>query len=76
MRFEYLTPQYRYVFVFRKDLPDYVDIQTYEPKYSGGSAWLHKIKDGEIIWRTDEFCRLTPDAKRYISKIVKLLAFA
>lgn len=82
MKFEFESKDshYRYEFHFFKEFPGYVDIQTHTKgiRGAGAAAWLHPIKDGKIIWRLDggEYLHLTPEAKEYISKIVKLLAFA
>jgi hypothetical protein len=77
MQFEYRSPgsQYRHVFEFDKKWPDYVDIRTYSDYAPGATAWLHKIRDGKIIWRQDDTLHLSPDAKTYISKFVRMKAF-
>jgi hypothetical protein len=80
MKFEFFSKDgnHRYEFHFYKMHPGYVDIQTYTYGSLGASAWLHQIKNGQIIWRQDGGydLHLTPEAKEYISKIVKLLVFA
>ena len=65
---------YSYSFVFRKDYPDYIDILTYDD-LPGAKCWLHLIKDGIIIWREDDWMCLSPEAKNYVSKLVKLKVF-
>jgi hypothetical protein len=82
MKFEFEQPDnsYRYEFHFLKEFPGYIDVQVHTKGVRGGgaAAWLHPIKDGQIIWRQDGGydLHLTPEAKEYISKIVKLLVFA
>lgn len=81
MKFEYSNPDgsYRYEFIISADWPGYVDIRSYRRGYLGGNAWLHMIKDDKIIWREDDFMRLSEDAKEYARDVVmrhyKLKAF-
>ena len=63
----------KHTFTFRKEWPGYIDIITH--KSYGGTAWMHRIKDHKIIWRSDDVLELSEEAKTYISKIVKLLVF-
>lgn len=81
MKFEYWNTDgsYRYEFIFQARFPGYVEIRSYERGCLGGNAWLHAIKDGKIIWRNDDFMRLSEEAKDYAINVVaryeKLKAF-
>ena len=55
--------------------PGYVKIVTYNEYSLGGQEWLHMIKNGKIIWRNDDFMRLSKEAKQYIQRIVGLIVF-
>lgn len=55
----------------------YVLIQTYDSRWRPPTCrqWAHPIVNNEIIWRRDDWMCLSPEAKDYISKLVKLKAF-
>ena len=77
MKFEFINPNgiHRYEFHFHAQLPEYVDIITFEKGYTGQKAWMHKIKDGKVQWRNDNYLDLTEEAKEYLTKLVRLRAF-
>jgi hypothetical protein len=64
-----------YKFFLNATFSEHVEIYTYTKNISGPKCWLHLIKDGEIIWRQDNWMEITPEAKNYINKILKLRAF-
>jgi hypothetical protein len=66
----------RHIFFFEKIAEKfYIEIRTYQYMQTGCAAWLHDIKNDEVVWRHDDFLELSPEAKDYINKIVKLKAF-
>lgn len=76
MKFEFDNGgEYRYEFIFKANWLEFVEIRTYDRHSIGGNTWVHSIKDGQIIWRHDDFMHLTREAKNYISKILKMKAF-
>ena len=84
MKFEFDdgNHSHKFEFIFRREFPDCVDVVSIDrdrPKRVAPvhSAWLVKIEDGQIKWygQEEKYLNLTQEAKDYISKIVKLLAF-
>jgi hypothetical protein len=79
LSFEYRSPNvnYRHIFLFNKGEVGYVDILTFIDGQGGGAAWLHPIKDGKIVLRSDNnhYMQLLPDAVEFINKLIKLKAF-
>ena len=73
MKYSFTTidKKFTYTFNFDYNEPDWIDIETYEMGKFGGAAWTHRIKNGRIIWRHDDFMKLTPEAKDYISDIIQ-----
>jgi hypothetical protein len=79
-RFDYQEngSPYRHSFVFDDAVPGRVDIHThflYDPPGAGYHAWIHQIKDGQIVWRVDDFLHLSTGAMVYGNRLVKLLVF-
>lgn len=82
MIFDYTSwcGNYKYEFYIAKTPDgDYVMINTYHLGDRGGTTSTgRKIQDRKIIWHSeleDRFLYLTPEAKSYINKIIKLIAF-
>lgn len=73
--FEFKSADGRYTYYLIFSQPGWIDIQTKETGYAGRSAWIHKIVDDKIIWRQDDFLKLTQEAKDYIATIVRREGF-
>lgn len=66
-----------YEFALIKDLDRdkyLVDVFVYE-KDKPGAAWIHDIVDGRVIWISNKIINISPAAKNYISRVLKLKAF-
>ncbi len=60
----------RYVFSFYAEYPGYVDIAWYRSVRPSGRCWLHPIRNGQVVWRGDDFIVLTDKAKQYLHEVV------
>jgi hypothetical protein len=75
MTYYYKDGKYEYEFYFVPNLINYLDIITRIDGEPGRKAWAHKIVNGKVVWRQDDFLELTDGAKTYINRIVGLKAF-
>jgi hypothetical protein len=66
---------YRYEFGFRNN---HIIINSYNLSNGSSSSTGRRIENRKIVWHSeleDSFLNLTPDAKNYITKLVRLMAF-
>lgn len=54
----------------------YLDVEVYNPGYSGGAVWMHLIKEDNVVWRQDGWPKISEEAKQYFQKMVSLRAFS
>jgi len=70
---------YRYEFYFVREYGiAYIMIKAYDKDRSGSISTGRRIEDRKVLWRSeaeDKGLHLTPAAKNYVDKLVKLIAF-